>query len=120
MLGFCKQTRRQRIIQRNRTERLSDFLDWKNLGRYYTEARKLALARVLPEVLSKNPSKFQRNIQNIQEEIELLHRAKMGAFKRTPSLANLSIAASPCNSRPASRLASQDDDEDGEGRSISH
>ena len=27
--------RRQRIIQRNRTERLSDLLDWKNLGVYY-------------------------------------------------------------------------------------
>ena len=53
MLAFCKQTRRQRIIQRNRTERLSDFLDWKHLGRYYTEARRLALERVLPEV-SKN------------------------------------------------------------------
>ena len=53
MLAFCKQTRRQRIIQRNRTERLSDFLDWKHLGRYYTEARRLALERVLPEVRQK-------------------------------------------------------------------
>ena len=53
MLAFCKQTRRQRIIQRNRTERLSDFLDWKHLGRYYTEARRLALERVLPEVSEK-------------------------------------------------------------------
>lgn len=25
-------SRRQRIIQRNRTERLSDLLDWRNLG----------------------------------------------------------------------------------------
>ena len=50
MLAFCNQTRRQRIIQRNRTERLSDFLDWKHLGRYYGEARRLALERVLPEV----------------------------------------------------------------------
>ena len=29
---FCSQTRRQRIIQRNRTERLSDLLDWQTLG----------------------------------------------------------------------------------------
>ena len=50
MLGFCKQTRRQRIIQRNRTERLSEMLDWRNLGRYYQQARQLALERVLPEV----------------------------------------------------------------------
>ena len=32
MFDFCCLTRRQRIIQRNRTERLSDLLDWKNLG----------------------------------------------------------------------------------------
>lgn len=29
---FCQQSRRQRIIQRNRTERLSDLLDWRYLG----------------------------------------------------------------------------------------
>lgn len=33
LFQFCKQSRRQRIIQRNRTERLSDLLDWKYLGR---------------------------------------------------------------------------------------
>lgn len=32
MFDFCCLSRRQRIIQRNRTERLSDLLDWKNLG----------------------------------------------------------------------------------------
>lgn len=35
LLDFSQLTRRQRIIQRNRTERLSDLLDWKNLGVYY-------------------------------------------------------------------------------------
>lgn len=38
----------------------------------------------------------------------------MSSFRRAPSLANLSIAASPFNSRPASRHASHDDDEDEE------
>ena len=33
----CLSFRRQRIIQRNRTERLSDLLDWKNLGVYYRQ-----------------------------------------------------------------------------------
>lgn len=33
MFSFCQQSRRQRIIQRNRTERLSDLLDWRYLGR---------------------------------------------------------------------------------------
>lgn len=32
MFEFSKLNRRQRIIQRNRTERLSDLLDWRNLG----------------------------------------------------------------------------------------
>lgn len=32
MYDFSKMNRRQRIIMRNRTERLSDLLDWKNLG----------------------------------------------------------------------------------------
>ena len=35
MFDFTKLNRRQRIIQRNRTERLSDLLDWKNLGICY-------------------------------------------------------------------------------------
>ena len=32
MYDFTTLSRRQRIIQRNRTERLSELLDWKNLG----------------------------------------------------------------------------------------
>ncbi|KAF6020209.1 hypothetical protein EB796_021486 [Bugula neritina] len=32
MHEFTRLTRRQRIIMRNRTERLSDLLDWRNLG----------------------------------------------------------------------------------------
>lgn len=32
MFDFTRLNRRQRIIQRNRTERLSDMLDWRNLG----------------------------------------------------------------------------------------
>ncbi|CAG5123259.1 unnamed protein product, partial [Candidula unifasciata] len=32
MFDFASLSRRQRIVQRNRTERLSELLDWKNLG----------------------------------------------------------------------------------------
>lgn len=32
MMEFARLNRRQRIIQRNRTERLSDLLDWRTLG----------------------------------------------------------------------------------------
>ncbi|KAI9271364.1 glycogen synthase [Sporodiniella umbellata] len=46
MFRFCQKTRRQRINQRNRTERLSDLLDWKQMGLEYIKARHLALRRV--------------------------------------------------------------------------
>jgi len=49
MLSFCNKTRRQRINQRNRVERLSPLLDWKNLGVEYSKARQLALRRAYPD-----------------------------------------------------------------------
>lgn len=48
MLSFVQKTRRQRINQRNRTERLSELLDWKSLGIEYSKARQLALRRAYP------------------------------------------------------------------------
>lgn len=53
---FCSQTRRQRIIQRNRTERLSDLLDWQTLGQYYRTARKKALQCTHPEYFKRRSS----------------------------------------------------------------
>ncbi|XP_048466503.1 glycogen [starch] synthase, liver isoform X2 [Rhincodon typus] len=55
MFGFCKQSRRQRIIQRNRTERLSELLDWRYLARYYMYARHLALSKTFPEKFQMDP-----------------------------------------------------------------
>ncbi|XP_044137537.1 glycogen [starch] synthase, muscle-like [Bufo gargarizans] len=55
LYNFCQQTRRQRIIQRNRTERLSDLLDWKYLGRYYMYARHMALAKAFPDNFTYEP-----------------------------------------------------------------
>ncbi|RKP07360.1 glycogen synthase [Thamnocephalis sphaerospora] len=49
MFDFCRKTRRQRINQRNRTERLSDLLDWKRMGLEYVKARQLALRRAFPD-----------------------------------------------------------------------
>lgn len=46
---FCKKTKRQRINMRNRTERLSELLDWKTMGLEYRKARLLVLKRVYPE-----------------------------------------------------------------------
>jgi len=50
MYDFTRLNRRQRIIQRNRTERLSDLLDWRNLSVYYRKARQMALHCVFPEI----------------------------------------------------------------------
>ncbi|XP_044736655.1 glycogen [starch] synthase isoform X2 [Chrysoperla carnea] len=50
MYDFSRLNRRQRIIQRNRTERLSDLLDWRNLGVYYRDARQQALQAVYPDL----------------------------------------------------------------------
>lgn len=49
MFNFSTKSRRQRINQRNRVERLSPLLDWKNLGIEYSKARQLALRRAYPE-----------------------------------------------------------------------
>jgi glycogen(starch) synthase len=51
LFSFCSKTRRQRINQRNRVERLSPLLDWKNLGIEYSKARQLALRRAYPHTL---------------------------------------------------------------------
>lgn len=53
MFDFAKLSRRQRIIQRNRTERLSDMLDWRNLGIYYRQARQKALKAVFPDYIDE-------------------------------------------------------------------
>ena len=52
MFEFAQKTRRQRINQRNRTERLSDLLDWKRMGLEYVKARQLALRRAYPDAFS--------------------------------------------------------------------
>ncbi|KAH9942604.1 glycogen synthase [Amylocystis lapponica] len=49
LFTFTQKTRRQRINQRNRVERLSPLLDWKNLGIEYSKARQLALRRAYPD-----------------------------------------------------------------------
>ena len=44
MIEFCELDRRERIQLRNRTERLSELLDWAELGRAYHRAHDMALA----------------------------------------------------------------------------
>ncbi|ODV96984.1 hypothetical protein PACTADRAFT_65693 [Pachysolen tannophilus NRRL Y-2460] len=67
MLEFTKKSRRQRINQRNRVERLSDLLDWKRMGLEYVKARALALKRAYPDQFSNtkadNPFEMDHNIK---------------------------------------------------------
>ena len=58
MLGFATKSRRQRINQRNRTERLSELLDWKSLGLEYVKARQLALRRAYPDSFDDDEPDF--------------------------------------------------------------
>lgn len=59
MFSFCQKTRRQRINQRNRTERLSDLLDWKRMGLEYAKARQLALRRAYPDSFTDDEFDFE-------------------------------------------------------------
>lgn len=54
MFDFTCLSRRQRIIQRNRTERLSELLDWKSLGIYYRKARNIAIAKTNPDEMNED------------------------------------------------------------------
>jgi len=62
MFRFTLLSRRQRINLRNRTERLSELLDWESMGAEYVRARKLAMLRAFPESVGFiDPSEFETN-----------------------------------------------------------
>lgn len=58
MFDFTQKTRRQRINQRNRTERLSDLLDWRRMGLEYIKARQLSLRRAYPDKFKNTANPF--------------------------------------------------------------
>ncbi|XP_063785468.1 glycogen [starch] synthase, liver [Pseudophryne corroboree] len=97
LYGFCLQSRRQRIIQRNRTERLSDLLDWRYLGRFYIHTRHLALCRMFPDKFEMEPSAPPKT---------------EGFRYPRPS----SVPPSPSVSQPSSPHHSDDEEEDGDER----
>ena len=71
MFSFVSKTRRQRINQRNRVERLSPLLDWKNLGIEYSKARQLALRRAYPD------SFYGANGESEEDEFEFSGMERM-------------------------------------------
>lgn len=96
MYDFANLTRRQRIIQRNRTERLSDLLDWKNLGIYYRKSRQMALHKTHPE---------------LADDISTAGRFKYPRPVSEPPSPTSSRASTPAPSEKGSD--DDDDDEDG-------
>ncbi|ORX50631.1 glycogen synthase [Piromyces finnis] len=66
MFEFSQKSRRQRINQRNRTERLSDLLDWKRMGIEYQKARWVAVRRKWPEAALFE----EMDDENVKEEVE--------------------------------------------------
>lgn len=50
MFKFSQMSQKQRIIQRNRCERLSELLSWSSLSRKYEQARNLAFSRAFPDI----------------------------------------------------------------------
>lgn len=104
MYDFARMSRRQRVIQRNRNERLSDLLDWRNLGIYYRQARLKALCQVFPDMFDK--------------ETETLCITEASRRRRYNYPRPYSEPPSPSSSRPttpgASLHGSDDEDVDDE------
>ena len=95
MEEFCQKTLRQRINQRNRTERLSDLLDWRRMGLEYVKARQLALRRAYPEEYKRIIGGEESNASNM----DTLVGAKKFKIARP-----MSVPGSPRESRAGSTV----------------
>ncbi|KAF1731129.1 Glycogen (starch) synthase [Beauveria bassiana] len=57
------------VMGRNRTERLSDLLDWKRMGMEYVKARQLALRRAYPDSFSPEDDADEDYIPGVEQKI---------------------------------------------------
>jgi len=81
MFDFSQLSRKQRILQRNRTERLSDLLDWRKLHKSYTKSRVEALKAKFPdfepeyraESLGSTPFRFPRPASSYTPSVNRAH-----------------------------------------------
>lgn len=94
MEEFTKKNIRQRVNQRNRTERLSDLLDWKRMGLEYVKARQLALRRGYPEEFKKL----------VGEELNDDNMNSLTGEKKFKIARPLSVPGSPRDSRAGSTV----------------
>ncbi|KAI4255450.1 MAG: hypothetical protein L6R42_006731 [Xanthoria sp. 1 TBL-2021] len=69
MFEFASKSKRQRINQRNRTERLSDLLDWKRMGLEYVKARQLALRRTYPASFDDDYEDFENIFESMEPKL---------------------------------------------------
>src|SRR6266511_5163094 len=84
---FTQKTRRQRINQRNRVERLSPLLDWKNLGIEYSKARQLALRRAYPDAFyGHEGEEFYEGGTGEFDYFAGMERTKLGSMPASPRL----------------------------------
>jgi glycogen(starch) synthase len=83
MLSFTLKSRRQRINQRNRTERLSELLDWKSLGLEYVKARQLALRRAYPDSFNDEEPDFT-GVQRVGAPLSAPGSPRMRTGMMTP------------------------------------
>jgi len=87
MYQFTQKTRRQRINQRNRVERLSPLLDWKNLGIEYSKARQLALRRAYPDAFyGHEGEEFYEGGVGEFDYFAGMERTKLGSMPASPRL----------------------------------
>ncbi|KAG5457479.1 MAG: glycogen synthase-domain-containing protein, partial [Olpidium bornovanus] len=83
MFEFVNQTRRERITQRNRTERLSDLLDWKRMGKEYRTARKVAMKRKWPHLFQRSPTSSEEDLagDDGHREVQKIARPRSAVFR---------------------------------------
>lgn len=114
MFDFTQKTRRQRINQRNRTERLSDLLDWKRMGLEYTKARQLSLKRAYPDKFKNGANPFNNQSLKLTRPLSVPGSPrKLGAM--TPGdLGSLQEAQEALNTEDyvGFRLGETDDNEE--------
>lgn len=118
MFDFTTKSRRQRINQRNRTERLSDLLDWKRMGLEYIKARQLALRRAYPSSFEgeSNPFVDSGSGRKITRPLSAPGSPRDRAGVMTPGdLGSLQESSQGLNTDDyvGFRLANDDDDETG-------
>lgn len=85
MHEFTTKSRRHRINQRNRTERLSDLLDWKRMGLEYIKARQLALRRAYPDAFEgEEGDPFEEGSMKITRPLSVPGSPRDAAGMMTP------------------------------------